>query len=593
MCGLIGIIHKDGNVYDRLYNGLEYLQYRGYDSCGISLIDNGSFKINKQIGSVHGLKKSNEKGQIGIGHTRWATHGCISIKNTHPFIYKNLAIVHNGIIENYADIKENYPDYEWKTGSDTEVILKSAYVYLNEYKNTHSDEECGENNINAWKDTFKKLTEELEGSFAVAFLDLNFPGKLFFIRKGLSVLSIAVSDDFAAVSSDCLALSNLADHVIDIEDGQFGYVELGEYKIFGGEINEKRRIVKSFAMRDEPHDTWFCHEFRNQPTVLSNAMSKLTNTFVWPEVTPNFIELVGCGSAYLAGCVGRHWIEKYAGILCRSQMSFEWSDIQGHNKTIALISQSGETADTLSVFKKIKSKNVNTIGFVNTLGSTLSRSVDNIVPTFVGQEVSVASTKAMTGQMLSLFLWSNKLANISRHNELADLFEKMANLINALPHITTEVVDICSNVRDLFILAKDNLVPIAHEGALKIKELAYVHAEAFSASELKHGPLALVSSHHDASQVIIFLAPSSSHLWKKILSSVEEVQSRGGKVIMITDKPECFKNAHSVIKMPYIENDLAPFLYVLPMQWLAYGIAMRKGNSIDMPRNLAKSVTVE
>ncbi len=589
MCGLIGIVHKDKNVYESICNGLDYLQYRGYDSCGIALINDNSIQVNKQIGSISGLKKSHIKGKIGIGHTRWATHGCISIKNTHPFIYENLAVIHNGIIENHLDIKEKYPDHIWKTESDTESILKLAYEYLNEYKSKNKSY----NEDEAWEFTFKKLCNNLEGSFAVAFLDLNSPDKIFFIRKGLSALSIAVSDDFAAVASDCLALSDLAEYVIDIEDEQYGYIKLGEYKIFSGIPNEKRRIIKFPKMIDKSHDTWFSHEFNSQPMVLSNAMFKLNNTFTWPELTPKMIEIVGCGSAYLAGCVGKHWIEKHAKILCRIQMSSEWIDMSEYEKTLVLVSQSGETADTLSALKKIKSNNINTVGFVNTLGSTLSRSVDHIIPTFVGQEVSVASTKAMTGQMLSLYLWAHKLANVDKKDDLCGLFEKMDNLIKMLPSLSKEVIDICSHTQDLFILAKENLVPIAHEGALKIQELAYIHAASFSASELKHGPLAMINNNHDSSQAIIFLAPSSSKLWKKLLSSFEEVQSRGGKVIVMTDKPEAFKSAHAVVKMPYIDYDLAPFIYILPLQWLAYGLAIRKGNPIDMPRNLAKSVTVE
>ncbi|QEK38327.1 glutamine--fructose-6-phosphate transaminase (isomerizing) [Candidatus Cytomitobacter primus] len=593
MCGLIGIVHKDDNVCEKIYDGLEYLQYRGYDSCGIAVIQDDDFQINKQTGSVSNLKKNYSNGKIGIGHTRWATHGCISIKNTHPFVYENLAIVHNGIIENYSEIKDRYADYEWKTGSDTEVILKLAYEYLEEYKNLQKDDNDKSDSLSVleWDYAFNKLCENLEGSFAVAFLDLNHSDKVFFIRKGLSPLSIAVSDEFAAIASDCLALSELSDHVIDINNGQYGYIQNGKYEIKPGNINKKRHIIKSPKISEKSHDTWFEHEFDTQPMVLSNALHKLNNTFTWPSLKPNLIDIIGCGSAYLAGNVGKYWIEKYAKILCRINMSSEWQNIEGYSKTIALISQSGETADTLSVLDRIQNKEVSTIGFVNTLGSTLSRSVNHIIPTFVGQEVSVASTKAMTGQMLSLFLWANKLAGIDRQNELLDVFAKMSNIIDLLPEYSKEVIDVCSNVHDLFILAKGNLVPIAYEGALKIKELAYVHAEAFSASELKHGPLAMINQ--DASQAIVFLAPSSSHLWKKMLSSVEEVQSRGGKVIIISDQPEKFKNIHYSIKMPYIDEDLAPFLYVLPMQWLAYKLAVRKGNSIDMPRNLAKSVTVE
>ncbi|QEK37812.1 glutamine--fructose-6-phosphate transaminase (isomerizing) [Candidatus Cytomitobacter indipagum] len=586
MCGLIGIVHKEGNVCEKIHKGLEYLQYRGYDSCGISVMEDGEFYANKQIGPISGLKKNCHSGKIGIGHTRWATHGCISIKNTHPFMHKNLAIVHNGIIENHSEIRDKYPDYHWKTGCDTESILKSTYEHLKEYRNIndeitdHAD----------WNYAFEKMSEELDGSFAVAFMDLSYPDTLFFIRKGLSPLSIAVSDDFGAIASDCLALSDMSDHVIDIENGQYGYVKAGKYEIKPGNINEKRHIIKSPKMSEKSHDTWFAHEFHTQPMVLSNALHKFNSAFTLSDFEkPKFIDILGCGSSYYAGCVGKYWIEKYANIMCRVQMSSEWKDLKGYDRTIALISQSGETADTLAAFGKQLGAH-KTVGFVNTLGSSLSRAVDHVVPTFVGQEVSVASTKAMTGQMLSLFLWATKLSGVNKQDELTELFEKMSCLINKLPENTKEVIDICANVDDLFILAKGNLVPIAYEGALKIKELAYVHAEAMSASELKHGPLAMINP--DSSQAIIFLAPSSSSLWSKMLSAVEEVHSRGGKVIVISDKPEKF-NVNYSVKMPYIEEDLAPFLYILSMQWIAYGLAIRKGNAIDMPRNLAKSVTVE
>ncbi|USO00858.1 MAG: glutamine--fructose-6-phosphate transaminase (isomerizing) [Alphaproteobacteria bacterium] len=605
MCGLIAIIHKNEDVYNKIYEGLEFLQYRGYDSCGIVVNVEGKFVINKQVGSIEKLKKDGSIGKIGMGHTRWATHGCINLKNAHPLIKNNIAIVHNGIIENAKEIKDAHDYYDWQTNSDTECILLLIDKFYKEYEDNNGCSSGGvleEHELlkplcdseKKWRYIFEKLFAILEGSFAIALLDLYDSGKIFFARKGLSPLSIAVTDDFASIASDCVSMSAFAEHVIDIQDGQYGHIAIGEYKIYQGKVSEKRCIGKAAKIVKEGYDTWFEYEFYTQPMVLSTALHKLNNTFEWAGTRPNIVDIVGCGSAYLAGCVGKYWIEKYAKILCRHTMASEWAYVPGYESSVVFLSQSGETADTLSVLNKIPSDaKIQKLGFVNTLGSTLARSVDYVVPTFVGQEISVASTKAMTGQMLSLFLWANKLAGIRVHDELIELFDVMSQLIEELPNLTKAVVDICTNVNSLFVLSKGILIPIAQEGALKIKELGYVHAEGFSASELKHGPLAMIDGEKDAAQATIFLAPSTSKLWKKMVSSIEEVQSRGGKIIVFTDKVEEFPNVTCTIKMPHVSEDLCPFLYVLPMQWIAYNIALRKGNSIDMPRNLAKSVTVE
>ena len=612
MCGLLGIVHKNDDVYSSIYQGLEYLQYRGYDSCGISIVNTGQFEVEKQVGYLGNLKNNGASGKIGIGHTRWATHGCVSVKNAHPFVKDNIAIVHNGIVENYHEIQEKYPEFSWKTESDTESILNlvlhydKEYFALNKCNIAHKadyeivieDNKCDPEQ--KWRYIFKKIFEELKGSFAIAITDLYDPTKIFFARKGLSPLSIAVNKDVAAVASDCIAMSKFADQVIDVQDGQYGHVGVNEYKLYVGEALERRSIINVPDINDKKRDTWFEEEFYSQGIVLPNAMNKLQNNISWPQHKPKMIELLGCGSSGFAGEVGKYWIEKYAGIFCRVSNPSEWHNVAGYDKTLALISQSGETADTLSIFQHMKnasadqkSTKIKTVGFINTLGSTMSRMVDDVVPTFVGQEVSVASTKAMTGQMLSLFLWAHKLADREVGDLENRLFSKISDVICDIERNAKDASDICANVQNIFILAKGNLIPVAFEGALKIKELTYLHAEGFYGNDLKHGPLAMINGEKDSSQVVIFLAPSSSSKWTKILAAIEEVQSRGGKVIVVSDRPEHFKNVQSCIKVPYIEEDLAPFIYTLVMQWLAFVTAVRMGNSIDRPRNLAKSVTVE
>ncbi|QEK39283.1 glutamine--fructose-6-phosphate transaminase (isomerizing) [Candidatus Nesciobacter abundans] len=575
MCGLIGIVHKTENVSDSLFQGLKILQYRGYDSCGMCIVDESEFDVYKELGSVSNLEKylKNMNGKIGIGHTRWATHGSRSIRNSQPFVYMNIALVHNGIIENHLEIKESSTDYEWKTETDTEVLLKMAYDYLQKFNND-------------WDLVLQKICETLEGSFAVSFLDLNDQNKIYFVRKGLSPISISVGKDYACVSSDCSALSGIADHVFDLEDGQYGYVAPNDIHVLPNFNNKKREIIK-IDNNDRSQQTWYMSEFYSQPVVLMNVLKSINN-FKWPEMdTPEYIHLLGCGSAYYASCVGKHWIEKIAKIPVNACIASEWVN-NINSGLVGLVSQSGETADTIAALRRAK-KDKKTIGFINSMGSAIAREVDYLIPTFAGHEISVASTKAMTGQMLSLFIWTSKLAGVDRTTELYDLFKEMNSFLEIIPKLAGPVSAACSNKDNLIILARGNLVPITKEASLKIKELAYIHSEGMSLSELKHGPLALV----DSGKILIVMAPSSSPFWTKILSSIEEINTRGGKVVVLTDKPEIFTHLYMTVKMPYVEDDLAPFVYILPFQWLAYDLALSKGVSVDNPRNLAKSVTVE
>lgn len=548
MCGLIGVIGN--SVEPDLLRGLSFLQYRGYDSYGICVAKDQKLQVRKKIGHFRN-EPFKLAGTIGIGHTRWATHGEVTIANAHPIWYNHIAVVQNGIIENHQDIRKLFPDFPWSGETDTEAILP---LFLN-------------SKINAY--FLHQTMNRLDGSFAIVILNA-ITEELYFMKKGPVPLAIGIGRDKSAIASDVRLLTDF-EQLIEVEDGQCGI--LG-----GGKISA---IPNRFRYIDDiPEDnvavmsksSWFESEFVDQPKILRNALS---NKIAFPAIHDKQLDIIGCGSAYLAGAIGQHWMREIGKVQAYTYFS---SELPQSRSCLLAISQSGETADTLRALQNAKSQSK--VGLINNQASIMCKHVDHNIPTLAGPEISVASTKATTSQMLAILRWACHIARLDMSEELQHIFNLMEDFIQTRLREVEDVAKLCAASSSMFVLGRGILFPVACEGALKIKELSYIHAEGMCTAELKHGPIALL----DKSSIVICLAPDDE-------VAVSEMSARGAQVIVFTASPHKFNNGLT-FAMPVVDRLLSPFLYLPAMQWLAYSLALLRGNNIDMPRNLAKSVTV-
>ena len=607
MCGIVAVASQS-NIISVLTEGLEHLEYRGYDSAGIAIINNEVIRSYKKEGNVSELTKSLDgklNSNIGIAHTRWATHGKPSKENAHPHLSENnIAIVHNGIIENYLDLKNKFfKDNTFVSETDSEVLAHLINVFLKE---------------NQILDAVHMALAEVKGSYAIAVLDKNNPDKIVVARNG-SPLLIGFGNNENYITSDAQAVIKHTNKFVYLEDGDLATVTADEVKIYDKDKNNIRRETKKSNLSSESNskgdfEHFMLKEIFEQPeAVKSTIQDRIINNTVPKEILgPNaekfldkfkVVQIIACGTSFHAALVAKHWLERLAGIPCHAEIASEFR-YRRHavqkDTLLICISQSGETADTLSALREIKSEDyyVGTIAVCNVPESSLARECDSTIITHAGPEIGVASTKAFTTQLTALMLLiivlgkkfeiTDDLEN-SLCTQLKGLPEKIKSTL-ALDSKIAELAEIFSDKEHALFLGRGSHYPIAREGALKLKEISYIHAESYAAGELKHGPLAIV----DENMPVVAVAPNNIVL-EKLKSNLEEVKARGGKLYIFADKKAGFKSddISQVFEIDAPMNPVSPILFTIPLQLLAYHCAIIKGTNVDMPRNLAKSVTVE
>ena len=607
MCGIVAAASQT-NIISILADGLKHLEYRGYDSSGIAFIQNKNISSYKKEGNVSELTQSLDKklnANIGIAHTRWATHGKPSKENAHPHISNNnIAIVHNGIIENYLEIKNKFfQDLSFASETDSEILAHLINFYRKE---------------NEIFEAVYLALKEVKGSYAIAVLDKKNPEKLIVARNG-SPLLIGLGEKINFIASDAQALIEHTNKFVYLEDGDLATVTAEEVKIYNKDKESIRRETKKSKLSlnsnsKNGYKHYMLKEIFEQPeAVRATIQDRIINNAVPKEILgPNakeylskfkVVQIIACGTSYHAALVAKHWLERLAGIPCHAEIASEFR-YRRHavqkDTLLICISQSGETADTLSALREIKEEDfyVGTIAVCNVPESSLARECDSTLITHAGPEIGVASTKAFTTQLTALMLLvivlgkrfeiTDELEN-SLCMQLKSLPEKIKSTLD-LGNKVAELAKIFSDKEHALFLGRGSHFPIAREGALKLKEISYIHAESYAAGELKHGPLAIV----DENMPVIAVAPNNVVL-EKLKSNLEEVKARGGKLYIFADKKAGFKNddISQVFEIDAPMNPVSPILFTIPLQLLAYHCAIIKGTNVDMPRNLAKSVTVE
>ena len=608
MCGIVGAIAQR-NVTGILIEGLKRLEYRGYDSAGIAVICDNQLNVFKSAGKVENLDKevsqAQPKGLLGIAHTRWATHGKPSDRNSHPHQSDHIAVVHNGIIENHVELKAllNKQGYTFLSDTDTEVI---AHLVHHFYRET-----------NDLLESVDQAIAKLDGAYAIGVVSSNHPDQLIAARSGSPlVLGVGMEEHF--IASDPLALRQVTDRFIYLDEGDLAMLTTDRVEIFDSQKNPVNRPVEKVSDLEEAADKgnfrhYMIKEIHEQKTVIANTLlGRVNREQVIEEAfgvdssdlfeRVENIQIVACGTSFHAGLIAKYWFEEWAGLPCSVEVASEFryrKTVVRPNTLFVTISQSGETADTLAALRdSVNQGFLASLAVCNVANSSLVRESDLRLMTMAGPEIGVASTKAFTTQLVALQLL---VIAIGKHKGLSKESEK--NLVNALcsiPGIIGEVLKLDSVIEkvSLSIADKSNALflgrgveyPVALEGALKLKEISYIHAEAYPAGELKHGPLALV----DNEMPVIAVAPNNV-LLEKLKSNLQEVQARGGKLYVFADEKSNFINEEftTVINLPHADLSIAPIIYTIPLQLLSYHVAVARGTDVDQPRNLAKSVTVE
>ncbi|MGY3439525.1 MULTISPECIES: glutamine--fructose-6-phosphate transaminase (isomerizing) [unclassified Marinovum] len=607
MCGIVGYLggHEAAPI---LVDALKRLEYRGYDSAGIATVHNGVLERRRAVGKLVNLSDrlvhEPLAGKSGIGHTRWATHGAPSEINAHPHHTGKVAVVHNGIIENYRALREELQaaGLKFQTETDTETVALLTRHHM----------EQGKSPIDAANATLDRL----EGAFALAFLFDGEEDLMIAARKG-SPLAIGHGDGEMYVGSDAIALAPLTDRITYLEEGDRAVLTRTSLEIHDAKGRLANRPIKTVELDAAKIDKagykhYMAKEIAEQPAVIQGAITKYLNEagtgLSWPEGVPDFskverMTMVACGTAFYACLTAKYWFERIARLPVEVDIAseFRYREPPITAGTAALfVSQSGETADTLAALRYVRDKAQNVLSVVNVSESSIARESDTALQIHAGVEVGVASTKAFTCQLTVLFLLALKAAH--DRGEITDdgLQDHLATL-RALPGQINDALTLSdalqsiaqdlSKAKDVLFLGRGLMYPLALEGALKLKEISYIHAEAYAAGELKHGPIALI----DPSVPVVVLAPCDS-LFDKTVSNMQEVIARSGRVVLITDAEGRDQGSDDVwhsLALPTVPELLSPILYAIPAQLLAYHTAIAKGTDVDQPRNLAKSVTVE
>ncbi|MAT52031.1 MAG: glutamine--fructose-6-phosphate transaminase (isomerizing) [Porticoccaceae bacterium] len=609
MCGIVGAVAQR-NVVEILVEGLRRLEYRGYDSAGVALVnEKQALSVARTAGKVSALEALLQarpvSGKIGIAHTRWATHGVPSERNAHPHRSGDIAVVHNGIIENYAALKAELEQqgYRFESQTDTEVIAHLIHT-------------CKSSGLTI-EEAVRSAISRLEGAYALAVISADDPDTLIGVRHGSPlVLGVGIEENFLA--SDQLALRPVTDRFVFLEEDDFVVVCREGYTITNPRCDVQDRPVVS--LDDDPSHGGkgrFRHhmikEIYEQPAVLqATCEGRISDRQVLPAAFGpdaeslladiRAVHIVACGTSFHAGLVARYWIESWAGIPCQVEVASEYRyrDVVVPDKTLFVtISQSGETADTLAALRVAKGAGYHgSLTICNVANSSLERESDYSLMTRAGPEIGVASTKAFTTQLVALQILALTLARFQGASAEDEAERVMA--LHTLPTLCEKVLALDSAIERTFepfvekhhalFLGRGEQYPIALEGALKLKEISYIHAEAYPSGELKHGPLALV----DDDMPVVAVAPNNA-LLEKLKSNLHEVQARGGKLYVFADANAGFKDEPgvTVLSLPHVPKSLEPIVYTLPLQLLAYHVAVLKGTDVDQPRNLAKSVTVE
>ena len=607
MCGIVGIVGRE-EVAGRLFDGLKRLEYRGYDSAGICTITDGQFSRRRAEGKLENLKRELDseplQGIVGIAHTRWATHGAPTVGNAHPHIVGPVALVHNGIIENFKPLRDELiaQGRKFESETDTEVV---GHLVAREVEGGKSPE-----------DAVAAVLPLLQGAFAIAFLFRDHPDLIVGARMG-APLTVGYGNGENYLGSDAIAVAPWTQRIAYLEEGDWAAVRRDRIEIFDRDNKPvQREIVESGASSAPIEKGNYAHymqkEIFEQPVVVAQTLQSYVRPFEGEVALPDIdfdlaavdrLTIVACGTSYYAGLVAKYWIEQFARVPVDIDVAseFRYRDPVLEPGGLALfVSQSGETADTLAALRHAKAQNQRIAVVVNVPTSSMAREADLLLPTHAGPEIGVASTKAFTCQLAVLAALAANLAcargGIDRGGEkdiVAHLQEAPAALNAALAH-DDEIAAIANLIvpaRDVLYLGRGPYYPMALEGALKLKEISYIHAEGYAAGEMKHGPIALI----DDNVPVIVLAPSGP-LFEKTVSNMQEVRARGGKILLISDAKgieEAGEGCMATIEMPEVHPLIAPIVYAVPVQLLAYHTAVLKGTDVDQPRNLAKSVTVE
>jgi glucosamine--fructose-6-phosphate aminotransferase (isomerizing) len=608
MCGIVGIAGTR-DVAPIILDALKRLEYRGYDSAGVATLVDGKIERRRAPGKLTNLenvlRESPLPGHTGIGHTRWATHGAPTEGNAHPHATARVAIVHNGIIENFRELRAELTakGHKFQSETDSETAAHLVTDYMDQGLSP--------------EDAAKQAVARLIGAYSIAMIFKDHEGLLIGARKG-PPLAVGYGEQEAYLGSDAFALAPFTNRVAYLLDGDVAVIQGSQAAIYDAQGRPANREIQitsaSTALVDKAgHNHFMAKEIQEQPEVVGHTLAHYLDP-AGPDVRrqgkglrdalvkASRLTISACGTAYYAGLVGKYWFEKLARMAVETDVASELryrDPVYPDNGAALFVSQSGETADTLAALRDAKAKGQTTIAVVNVAESSIAREADIVLPTYAGPEIGVASTKAFTCQLAALASFAIAAAEARRTISKGEEQRLCASLLEAPRHIAEflkqeqavkALGEEIAKARDVLYMGRGASYPLALEGALKLKEISYIHAEGYAAGEMKHGPIALI----DEAVPIIVIAPPDAH-FEKTISNMQEVMARGGKVLLISDEEGIAKagKVWASIKVPTVNSFIAPLIYAIPVQLLAYYAAIAKGTDVDQPRNLAKSVTVE